>query len=128
MSDVHVLDASAVLCLLFDEPGAAEVEACLAGSKLSAVNYHEVIAKLVDRGVPVEEVLDDLGALDVEIVPVDQRQAEIAGMMRAETRKAGLSLGDRTCLALARALEATAVTADRAWADVDVNVNVRVVR
>lgn len=128
MSDVYVLDASAVLCLLFDEPGAPAVEARLAGARLSAVNYHEVIAKLVDRGVPADEVITDLGALDVEIVTVDQHQAETGGLMRAETRKLGLSLGDRACLALARQLGGIAVTADRVWREVDVGVRVEVVR
>lgn len=67
-------------------------------------------------------VLDDLSAFDVEIVPVDQLQAEIASIRPAAMRKAGLSLGARTCLA--RALGATVVTADRAWPELDVNVRV----
>lgn len=128
MNEAYVVDASAVLCLLFAEPGADAVEKRLAGARLSAVNYQEVIAKLIDRGVPANEVVEDLGTLDVEIVPVDRHQAEIAGLMRAQTRELGLSLGDRACLALAHQLGATAVTADRTWRDVDVGVPVEVVR
>lgn len=128
MSSIHVLDASAVLCLLFNEQGANEVEKCLTGSKLSAVNFHEVIAKLSDRGVPVDALLGDLAPLDVEVMVVDRHQAEIGGMMRAATRRAGLSLGDRSCLALAKSLNAIAVTADRAWADLELGIEINIVR
>jgi PIN domain nuclease of toxin-antitoxin system len=124
----YVLDASAVLCLLFDEPGADRVEALLPGAKLGVINYHEVIAKLIDRGVPPGEVVEDLSRLEVEIIPADQQQAELAGLMRETTRAAGLSLADRACLALALRHRATAVTADRAWTKVDVGVAVDVVR
>lgn len=124
----YVLDASAVLCLLFGEPGSDKVEATLPGAKLGVINYQEVIAKLIDRGVPPEEVVEDLSKLEVELVPADQKQAELAGLMRETTREAGLSLADRACLALALRNRATAVTTDRAWAKVDVGVTIDVVR
>ncbi len=123
-----VLDASALLSLLFREPGAERVEALMSGARMSAVNLSEVIAKLIDRGAPGEVVAADLAELDLEVVDVDRRQAELAGLMREKTRGRGLSLGDRACLALAAELGATAVTADRAWASVDVGVAVEVVR
>ncbi len=100
----------------------------MSGACMSAVNLSEVIAKLIDRGAPGEAVVADLAELDLEVVDVDRRQAELAGLMRGKTRAQGLSLGDRACLALAAHLGATAVTADRAWANVEVGVAVEIVR
>ncbi|MGE3295661.1 MAG: type II toxin-antitoxin system VapC family toxin [Geminicoccaceae bacterium] len=124
----HVLDASALLCLLFREPGAERVEAVLAGALMSAANLAEVVAKLVERGADGAAVVADLAELDLEIVPLDRAQAEAAGLLQAATRSAGLSLGDRCCLALASSLDATAVTRDRAWAKLDRSVAVELVR
>lgn len=111
----YVLDASALLCLLFGEPGADRVEAILPRARMGAANLAEVITKLADRGADVDVVVRDLAELDLEIVPLDRMQAELAGQFRVDTRKAGLSLGDRCCLALAATTGATALTADRAW-------------
>lgn len=115
---VYVLDASAILAAFFAEPGADVVAERIDGALLSAVNYHEVVAKLVDRGSPPDQILDIMSQLDVEVVPVDRAQAAAAGLLRADTRGLGLSLGDRTCLALAGSRKAIAVTADRAWREV----------
>ena len=125
---LYVLDASAILAAFFDEPGADFVAERMSGALLSAVNYHEVVAKLVDRGTPPDQILDIMSQLDVEVVPVDREQAAVAGLLRAETRAAGLSLGDRTCLALASAREATAVTTDRAWGNLAIKVQVEIAR
>ncbi|MGB3931790.1 MAG: type II toxin-antitoxin system VapC family toxin [Sphingobium sp.] len=125
---VYVLDASALLCLLFGEPGADRVEMRLTGALVSAVNYHEVLAKLTDHGVDAAEAQMMLAELDIDVVPADRAQAEIGGKLRPETRGSGLSLGDRSCLALALCRSATAVTADRAWEAFDVGVVVELVR
>ncbi|RZF60850.1 PIN domain-containing protein [Sphingomonas populi] len=111
---VYVLDASAILAAFFDEPGADVVAERMGGALLSAVNYHEVVAKLVDRGSPHGQILDIMSQLDVEVVPVDREQATAVGLLRATTRAGGLSLGDRSCLALAISRGATALTADKA--------------
>ena len=124
----YVLDASALLCLFFREPGAARVEALLAGAQIGAANLAEVIAKLVDRGVDGAAVVAEIGELDLEVAPLDRAQAEAAGLLRSVTREAGLSLGDRCCLALAQARGATAVTTDRAWQRLDGVVPIEVVR
>ncbi|SEN64776.1 PIN domain nuclease, a component of toxin-antitoxin system (PIN domain) [Sphingomonas gellani] len=125
---MYVLDASALLCLLFDEPGADHVGDRLAGALVSATNYSEVIAKLVDRGAPVEEIVGIMADLEVEIVAVDRHQAERAGLLRETTRNAGLSLGDRACLALAQTRRAVALTTDRAWAELDLGLEVELAR
>ena len=124
----YVLDASAVLAAFFDEPGAEMVAERMNGALISAVNYSEVVAKLVDRGTPCEQILEIMAQLDVDVVPVDRAQATTAGLLRAETRSAGLSLGDRACLALAQARDAVALTTDRAWSELDLEVTVEVVR
>lgn len=113
----YVLDASALLCLLFDEPGADRVEQVLQETLISAANLSEVVAKLIDRGLDGEEALADLRELDFEVVALDRGQAEVAGLLRAATRGAGLSLGDRACLALAQQRGMPALTADRRQAE-----------
>lgn len=126
--DRRVLDASALLCILFREPGAEQAEARLSKALVSAANLHEVLSKLVDRGVSIEEARAMLDDLDIEIVPVDAEQAALGGALRAATRPFGLSLGDRTCLALAQAMQATAVSTDRAWSRLEIGVPIEVVR
>ncbi len=127
-TDRYVLDASALLCVLFREPGVERVEAVYRGAKMSAVNYAEVVTRLVDKGEYDEEARADLARLDLDVVAMDRALAELAGILRADTRAAGLSLGDRCCLALARATGAVALTADRAWARVSVGVQVELLR
>ena len=128
MIDGCVLDASAILCLLFAEPGAAEVERRRGRSIVGAANLTEVVAKLVERGVPAELALRSVAALNLAVVPLDRETAEAAGLMRAATRRAGLSLGDRCCLALAARTGRIAVTTDKAWASVQVGVTVEILR
>lgn len=128
MSSLFVLDTSAVLCLAYGERGADRVEAVLPQARISAVNYAETVSKLVEQSRYDEGAQADLAALQLVIVPLDRETAELAGLMRAETRGAGLSLGDRCCLALAKRLGAIALTADRAWAKVAIGVPIELVR
>lgn len=86
----YVLDASALLCLLFEEKVAEQVAARLPGTMVSAVSYSEVIAKLVDRGMPADEIVPLMADLDIELVPVDRAQAEASGLLGASTRARGL--------------------------------------
>ena len=127
-----VLDASAVLALLFNEPGSeAMVHALDAGDAvMSAVNVGEV-ASALHR----EEVSDAVAILrglvaQVSVVPFDLRHAEMVGELLPLTTALGLSLGDRACLALARLRKEPVLTADRAWAELpgSVGVEVRLVR
>ena len=122
-----VLDASAVLVLLLGEPGAEEVAGSLPGALLSAVNLAEVVGKLAEAGMPESAVRRALGGLGLTMVPFDPDDAWRAGLLRPETRSAGLSLGDRACIALAQSRGAVAVTADRAWTRLGLGATVRVV-
>jgi ribonuclease VapC len=114
-----VLDASALLALLQGEPGADLVADLLARSVISAVNLSEVMAKLTDHGMPAEAARAMLDRLPMAVHPFDREAAYAAGQLRRNTRGAGLSLGDRACLALAQQFGVAAVTADRAWASLD---------
>ncbi len=123
-----VLDSSSILAVINEEPGAEVVARVMTGASMSAVNYSEVIARLVDYGLDDDDALGALDALPLTIVPVDAAQARIAGLLRRRTRTHGLSLGDRTCLALAFVLGIPAVTADRAWSAMDLDLEVTVIR
>lgn len=123
-----VLDASAVLALLHDEPGAGIVLTLLSDARLSAVNHAEVLARLADAGMPESKADELINSLQIGVEPFNRSQSLISGRLRAATRKVGLSLGDRACLALAETLGVTAVTADRAWADLDLDVEVQLIR
>ena len=122
----HVLDTSALLCLLFDEPGADRVERALPDAVISAANLAEVIAKLVDRGLDGNEALADLRELDLNVVALDRAQAEAAGLLRSATLKARLSLSARACLALAQQRGASTLTTDPRQAEVASTIGVTV--
>ena len=123
-----MLDASALLALMLGEPGADAVHAVLSNARISAVNLSEVVAKLQERAVPVDVIADSLAELDLDVVTFDQPQALRAGLLRQATRAAGLSLGDRACLASAAAVGATAITTDRVWGDLDLGISIKVAR
>ena len=127
MSDA-VLDASAVLAILHGERGAERVRAVLPGALLSTVNLGEVVSKLVERGMPAQLALDATLALSPEVVPLSQAQAVLAGELRASTRQAGLSFGDRCCLALAIERNLPVLTADAAWEHSGTAADVRLIR
>ena len=121
-----VLDASALLAYLQDEPGGERVREVLAHSVMSTVNWAEVIGKARDDGVDTRGLREDLASLGLALEPFSADQAEIAGRLKERTRQFGLSLGDRACLALGSARGETVYTADRAWSRLALGVDVDV--
>jgi PIN domain nuclease of toxin-antitoxin system len=123
-----VLDASALLALLNQEEGAERVAPFVADAVISTVNLAEVITRLALAGMPETAIRETLAFLPLESVPFDVGQAIEVGLLAPTTKPSGLSLGDRACLVLARRLNATAVTADQAWVDIDAGVAVELIR
>lgn len=112
---IVILDASALLAMLKGERGADKVAGAIADARISAVNYAEVVSHFIHAGMPEREIDAMLDPLPMTVVPIDKALAESAGRLRAITARAGLSLGDRFCLALARRDGLPAWTSDQAW-------------
>ena len=128
MSQVTVLDASAVLAFLQAEAGHELVRVALQNEHcfVTAANQSEIISKALDKGIApsnLDTLLHELGYVVIEVSATD---GALAGWMRNDTRDFGLSLGDRLCLASAKRLKANVLTADRVWLNVatilDVNI------
>lgn len=127
-----VLDASAVIALLRDEPGADLVRQALETpdlpaptvALLSTVNLAEVVQHL---GPDLPDIIGGERAI-VSVVAFTDTHARAAAALHQTTRSAGLSLGDRACLALAQASDLPVLTGDRAWATVNVGVDVQLIR
>jgi ribonuclease VapC len=110
-----VLDASALLALILGEPGGERVQGVLTDCAMTAVNLSEVVGHFARIGSPEADIRLMLDPLPFVRVALDEELAFIAGLMLPATREAGLSFGDRACLALANKLGVQALTADRAW-------------
>jgi PIN domain nuclease of toxin-antitoxin system len=123
-----VLDASALLALVAHEPGWETVDAALDGAIMSAVNLAEAFAKLEERRYGLDRARANVAASGIEIVRFDEAAAVETARLRPMTRRQGLSLGDRACLALAAERKLPVLTTDRAWAALDLGLDVRVVR
>lgn len=124
-----VLDASALLALLNNEPGAEKLSLkLLADAVISSVNLAEVQSHLVKAGINPAESWEAATAPIAEVAAFTAEQAKIAGSLTALTRALGLSLGDRACLALAIAINAPVYTADRAWKNLRLGVTIHTIR
>ncbi len=124
----YVLDASALLALINGEVGGDKVEPLLGKAVMSAVNFAEVINKLIVGGVPVDEAVEVISDLAPKIIPFEKEVAILSVSLMPLTKAFGLSLGDRACLATAKALGLEAVTADRVWGKVKAGVKIRLIR
>jgi len=121
-----VLDASAVLAYLQEEKGSHQVEKILTEGEaiISAANYAEVITKLIDINMTELEIKVVLENLEMTIETVDEIQAWYTGVLRSKTKKYGLSLGDRACIALAESLNLPILTTDKQWDKVETSINI----
>jgi len=114
--------------MLQNEPGGEVVQELLETALISSVNWSEVTQKALDWQAELEWLSQELTALGLEILPFTAAVAEATARLRAATRQAGLSLGDRACLATAAVLGLPAITTDRVWPDLGLPIEIRVVR
>ena len=121
-----VLDASALLALLRNEPGAERVKSLLRNSAMTTINYGEVVGFYARRGASEVEIRRLLHPLPTERIAFDEELAYVVGLMLPQTSSAGLSLGDCACLGLAGRLGVIALTADRSWSRIARAVGVTV--
>lgn len=124
-----VCDASAVLALVRDEPGADKVAVHIGQAAISAVNVQEVVKELLLSGLDEQTIRDLLDELRLDVRAHDLEAAYAAAGLHSQTREFGRGLGDRTCLALAIQLGVPALTADREWKKVKAkNLKVEFIR
>jgi len=123
-----VLDASAVLALLFKEPGGQAVVDVVSRATVSTVNWVEVWQRCRAVGYDPSEARDRLLGVGLVITALSTAQAEWAGELRESTSHLGLSLADRCCLALGLDTGLPVLTADGTWAKADVGADVVVIR
>ena len=122
------IDASAMLAYLFREPGHEQVKPHLTNGCMSTVNVSEVLARFARDGHATDALSNAMKASGIEFVAFAEAHAVLAAQWVPATRRLGLSIGDRACLALARERGIPALTADRIWLDADVGVNVKLIR
>jgi ribonuclease VapC len=128
MQNKIVIDASAILALLKMEEGHEKVAEKLDDAIISSVNFSEVITVIARNGFGTEEVIKSLKNTFLHIVEFDTEQAIIAATLDKTTKKQGLSLGDRACLALAKHKNLPVLTSDKIWKKLDLGVEVQIIR
>ena len=122
-----VLDASAILALLLGEPGAETVADAIAdGAAISTVTHAEVGTVLIRNGHDPSLLAQVTAQVSVELFTV--ADADTAAALIADGARLGLSLGDRACLALAKRLNAPALTVEQVWAQLDVGIEITLIR
>jgi ribonuclease VapC len=119
-----VLDSSALLASLLDEPGKERVDAVIGDAIMSVVNLAEVVGYFSKEGLTPPDIDNILASVPLTYIVPDVALSIAAGNLRGPTVKAGLSLGDRFCLALAAQKGLAAVTSDRKWAGVSERIGV----
>jgi PIN domain nuclease of toxin-antitoxin system len=113
---------------MWGEPGGRRVGAVLDGAFASTVSLAEIAAKMGDHGIDRAQSEMMINELVMPFLPFDEAQAVLSGLLRPITRHRGLSLGDRCCLALAMDRGVGVMTADRAWAGLDLGIPIEVIR
>jgi ribonuclease VapC len=127
-TEISVLDASAVLAYLHSEDGFHTVRQALDGAVMSAVNLAEVRSVVTERGADADRAAARLLGMGVRVEPFDASDAAVVGALRPSTKRLGLSLADRACLALGLRLGRPVLATDAALAEADVGVEVVLIR
>lgn len=124
----QVIDTSALLAHLLDEPGGALLSQDAGPFVLCSVNLAETLTKLVDRGADLDDAMNVVRRLPIEHLDFGREDARRAAELRPMTKERGLSLGDRACLAVADRLGIPVATADRQWVELSLDIDVRLIR
>jgi ribonuclease VapC len=125
---VIVLDSSALLAMLFFEPGCERVAELVPRAYMSTVNLAEVLGRLARDGRALDEALHQIEDMGIAWIGFDRELAIGTAALLLPTMSFGLSFGDRACLALARLRKLPAVTADRAWARLNLDIAIEMIR
>jgi PIN domain nuclease of toxin-antitoxin system len=128
LQPAYILDASALFAFLHGEVGGDRIGPLLSRSVISSVNWAEVLQRAISLNLGIQGRRGQLEALGLSILPFTAADAESTALLWPSTRRAGLSLGDRACLSLAQKLGLPALTADRVWAALDLEIEVRLIR
>lgn len=123
-----VLDASALLAVLFAEEGSRVVAPVLYGATMSAVNYSEVLKKAVEKGGSIQPAKFFVERQGIQIVAFDNVHAETAAAILPQTSPFGLSFADRACVSLGLRLRYQIYTAERRMSDIGLDVPIRFIR
>lgn len=123
-----VLDASALLALLHNEPGAEIVAPTLGHALISSINWTEVLQKCLTRDIPTDGMREELEAIGLTIAPFTADDAALTAELQATTRQYGLSIGDRACIALGISRKLPILTGDRAWSSADIRAEIHLIR
>lgn len=118
---MYVLDSSVLIAVMKAEPGSERLLQYFDGSLMGAINYSEVLQKFAQLGGSVETASAIMAGFDFHVVPFDQDLAAETAALWPLTSSKGLSLADRSCVALARAMNGVAVTADIGWKNLDIH-------
>ena len=123
-----VFDASALLAILFDERGSDVAIESARGASISAVNMIEVLEKFAVKWGDMVTAIDAVRRLEMTVEPFDSRQARIAAELKPGFVGKNISLADRACMALALDRRLPIITADQAWADLEIGIDIRMIR
>lgn len=123
-----VLDASALLAMLFGEPGSDVVASRGSGAVVSSVGYSETLAKMIDRGIGLADAERIIGRLSIYVAAFDSEAAAVAASLCVHTRPLGLPFAALACLALGLKTGLPVLTADRRWLEVPGQVKIELIR
>ena len=123
-----ILDASALLALIFNEPGAETVTPFARGSQILSVNFTEVVGRVQAIEGDTKRLIAAIDSLEIHVRPFDRVLAQMAGELRAHTDRIGASLADRACLAFAILHREPLLTADKGWSKLDLGLDIRQIR
>lgn len=123
-----VIDASALLALLNEEPGSESVSDVLSDGVMSSVNISEVATVLTRCGMPLEKAVHIVQNLIPNVIDFDLKQAFVAAELYQKTKAHGLSFGDRACLSLASLKGCSVVTSDKVWQQLKLDIEIELIR